>query len=1010
MSHAKRSALPPRHAGAIIVALMFAIITLPLIGGCGEQMARVEDKQVKLQAMVAANSRQLATLSSQVHAGHKDVQKDLARLEQNDEQITGKVRTVQVEQGRLGQAVASAHHAIGKQVELLRENQELLKDGVAQVADVAQGTASDVTAIAREHAVLHQMVQSNGKAVAAGIDNLADAQQRIQTGVGQLHRADKALAEHIVAVSSKQEMLHQAVQDNATQADERLAVLTTGQGRTSSNLDGLQSLTQSVARNINDIATEQAAIYAAMNTHAGALRDTLTSVEQNQNNIQSAVDGVAATAHQASEGVGALAGDQANLRERLAANQRVVTGQLSAVARNQQDLQTGIKTVSEKVDGQTSQLAALATGQKNVHQTLATGNDAVTTRLSDLSHDQAKLHQNVSLLMDKTSALGADLVTTSTQQTALHQAVVAGDEKLTSQVAKFAQDQQSLQTTVDSLNEKADAAAIDLAAQHSGLSEDIKVVQGQAGTLSDHQQNLETRLSILSDKADALTAGVSAHKSLMNDNTALAHEVVAISKTQQTIGADLARLDGKADRLMSNVDGLAKGQGTLQQTLHAQAETTDKRMATVTQNQENLQVGLDSLMALGGQMTLDVMAVADEQTELKNTVRAADESLSEQVTTLASDQHVIQTSLDALSERAGQMAADLVDAKAGEAALLQSLQSHDRTMQERATVLSNNQAALREDAETDSGELARQIGGMSQNQKVIEQTLATHNEGTTARLAQLSDGQATLGNQLGVLTSTTGQTALDLVQLTDTQAAFEQMLVGGVESLAAQNRGIAADLTAVTDEQKTLADALKGHDETVAGRMSSAAADQLELRQGLDSVSTTADQLAEDLGSVGDTQQSIESAVKTSRNDLTAKLDAFAREQQLWQQRFDTTQAQIESLATNLSVVEQRVATLQGSLQTSLEGLVGVVAANAEARLQFETTFGQGVEDMAETVTQLQQAQGSLQEQLDLIERGTQNQTQDIIAAIERLTRQSTELKVSNAQTPLESSMVETTE
>jgi chromosome segregation ATPase len=269
---------------------------------------------------------------------------------------------------------------------------------------------------------------------------------------------------------------------------------------------------------------------------------------------------------------------------------------------------------------------------------------------------------------------------------------------------------------------------------------------------------------------------------------------------------------------------------------------------------------------------------------------------------------------------------------------------------------------------------------MTQNQKALEQTLAADNGATTERLVQLSDGQATLGSQIGVVASTTGQTALDLVQLTDTQATLERTLVG----------------------------ALNSHDETVAGRMSGVAADQLAIRDGLDNVSTTTDQLAKDLGTVSNTQQSIESAVKTSRDDLTTKLDAFAREQQLWQQRFDATQAQIESLATNLSAVEQRVATLQSSLRTSLEGLLGLVAANAEARLQFETTFGQGVEDIAETVTQLQQTQSSLQEQLDLIERGTQSQTEDIIAAIERLTRRSAELKVSNAQTQIESPMVDT--
>ena len=49
---------------------MILILIAGLLGlaGCSDQMAKMEANQLQLEAMVAANARQLATISDQMHA------------------------------------------------------------------------------------------------------------------------------------------------------------------------------------------------------------------------------------------------------------------------------------------------------------------------------------------------------------------------------------------------------------------------------------------------------------------------------------------------------------------------------------------------------------------------------------------------------------------------------------------------------------------------------------------------------------------------------------------------------------------------------------------------------------------------------------------------------------------------------------------------------------------------------------------------------------------------------
>ena len=139
-----------------MAALLFVVC------GCGEQLTRMEENQIKLQAMVAANAREIATLSSQVHNGTGKLTEGIQNL---DTQGQGNRRGRPDRPGRSGPAPAKpsspATRSLDTKVTGLQESQQSLHNRVTQVQDVTGRTASDLTALAQQHTALHETVQAN---------------------------------------------------------------------------------------------------------------------------------------------------------------------------------------------------------------------------------------------------------------------------------------------------------------------------------------------------------------------------------------------------------------------------------------------------------------------------------------------------------------------------------------------------------------------------------------------------------------------------------------------------------------------------------------------------------------------------------------------------------------------------------------------------------------------------------------------------------------------------------
>jgi len=557
------------HAiGRLIVSTTFLGALAFGVIGCDDRLARMEDNQGRLQAMVAANARQIAMVSSQLYVGNNEVQDGIQKLDRNDQDLGTGISTVQNGQDALHETVTIASKAMDKKMVTLDENQRLLRDGVSQVAGVTQRTASDVTAIAGEQATLHQMVQSGRRELGDSIATVAVNQEKTRTDIGQLQQADQRMADQLVALAASQDRIH-------------------------SGLDSLSKFMQVVARDVTGISQGQTALQQAINEHTVVFAEKSALLEQNQRNTQTAVDGIAADARKNTGDIAALAAGQTVMQQTLNTNHKIVAGQVAAVIQNQQGLQAGINGLTEKTGQTTSQLTALATGQDTIRETLNNGNGTVAAKLAGLSENQAGLQSNLTGLHQKADTIVGSVATVRTEQASLHETLKANHEAMKDQVTQLSSGQQQLQGGLDVLTATTGQTALDV----------ISMAAGQ----------------------DALTQNLQSH------NAAVGGRIADLAGSQEQTQSGLDAVLATAGQTALDMIDLSQGQARLTQAVQADRQELAARLTEIVQSQQQWAQRLDAAQANVKAVTANIAAIEQHLTGLQGSLQPSLDGLTSQL-------------------------------------------------------------------------------------------------------------------------------------------------------------------------------------------------------------------------------------------------------------------------------------------------------------------------------------------------------------------------------------------
>ena len=247
---------------AALVVVTVAIV--PGLTGCGKQMARIEESQLKLQTMVEANARQIAAI-----------------------------------------------------VDYTKQNQHQLQTAVAAIKDVQSGTkkvSADIINLENEQLALQEMVQNNNRQLDDNVAAIEQNQKQLQARIGDIQNGTKKVAADIITLGNEQITLQEMVQSNSRQLADNVAAIEQKQYERQGRIEGVQKNIQKLANSINvlennllklqeifqsstqdlfsimDIADrEQLKFEERIQKHLQALTDSLSAIEQSQAQLQNKI-------------------------------------------------------------------------------------------------------------------------------------------------------------------------------------------------------------------------------------------------------------------------------------------------------------------------------------------------------------------------------------------------------------------------------------------------------------------------------------------------------------------------------------------------------------------------------------------------------------------------------------------------------------------------------------------------------------------------------------------------
>lgn len=1001
-----RKAIDTRRSVMIAILLSALLATTFGAAGCGEQMARMQDNQVKLQAMVAANSRELATLSSQVHVSQSEIEKGFAQLDGSIQNADARIAAVQSEQAQLRQTVVANDQNLNEKVAQLADNQASLRDGISHVADITQRTNATINTVAKDQATLHQLVRNMKNEMGDSLTAVASNQQQTHAGIDRLHQADRDLVDLIAAVTAKQDALQRLTQNHNEQLVGHLTTLSSDQGQLRNDVGDLRSLTQTVATDVTTIGNEQTTLHDTVTNNTAALAEKIAVVWANQSSLQSVIDRVADTADATASDITAMSQAQTTMQQAQASRHEALTGQLHSVVQNQDHLRAGINGLDEKATASHDRLTALASGQGAIQDTLRTNNDAVTAGLTSLANNHQDINNNVSALGERSDRLLTDLAAVAAEQTALQRVVSNSNENL----ASVAEGQTVLQRSVSNLDDKTTTVATDISSMSRRLTavdESLKTngetVVARLTALADNQQGLQAGINQVDERTSQVAAEqATMHQAIRSHNDASQGRMTELADNQRMIQTGLNTMTATTNQsaltvlamgnrqsemeqaMQSGIAGLAEqtqqlasGQQTLNEALRDRSDSLGGQMVALSQKQEQIQSGLDSLATTTSQVAAGVASVNDHQTDQSQAMQANQQQLVARLDATADAQQQIREGLDTVTATTTQTALDVLTVNDVQSRQLALAQANQQQLVARLDATVQGQQQINEGLDT-----------------ITATTTQTALDVLTVNDNQIGQAQAAQANQQ------------QLIARLDTTVQGQQQIKGALDSVAATTTQTALDVLTGNDSQVQQSRTLQAGQQTIVSELSTVAQDQQKVRAGLEAVAATTTQVAEDVVTVGDNQVKLEQAVEANRHELVTKLAEIAQGQQQWLTRFDAAQANIETMATSITSLEQRVAKLQGTLQNSLSDLTTLLDAKQQQRAQFEETVRSDVQFMGDSLVQLKDAHSGLEKQIQKMQSSSETRNEALLSAIEQLQRKAdsgtaaapVEMKSSKAQ------------
>lgn len=206
--------------GAILRTLMVLAITAIGFGlvGCGEDMAKLEESQLNLQAQIEANARQVAALEKSMEQNQQQLRAGIEEVQNNIVEVAADTAAVSKDNRKFQDIVKNNDRQTAGKITLLERNQNELQGRIEEVRNNSQNVAADmgadITGVKDEQARLYETMQSNSRQFTNSVAVIEQNQQQWQGQMADLQENIQQVTVNISTLGNDLTKLQEVLQSN----------------------------------------------------------------------------------------------------------------------------------------------------------------------------------------------------------------------------------------------------------------------------------------------------------------------------------------------------------------------------------------------------------------------------------------------------------------------------------------------------------------------------------------------------------------------------------------------------------------------------------------------------------------------------------------------------------------------------------------------------------------------------------------------------------------------------
>lgn len=247
--------------------LTVAIVAVGLgIAGCGNQMAKIDEGQLRLQTMVEANAQQIADIAARLEQNQQELHAVIGNVQNDVAKVAFDVAAVAEAQMKLHDTMQNSNQQVTGKMASLEQNQRdmsaSLGRAIAGVQSETRKVAADLTAVTAEQTKLFDTVRENNEQLTNKVAVIEQAQQQRQDTIGGMQDNIRAVAASITALGEDVLRLQEILQNNIRE------------------LVSIADIT----------GQKQIEFQESMRKDLLTLDESLASIRQNQSNLESRIE------------------------------------------------------------------------------------------------------------------------------------------------------------------------------------------------------------------------------------------------------------------------------------------------------------------------------------------------------------------------------------------------------------------------------------------------------------------------------------------------------------------------------------------------------------------------------------------------------------------------------------------------------------------------------------------------------------------------------------------------